>query len=396
MRPFIIAAAVLLLVATPAAALSTSDCLDCHSDKDLTKTVDGKDISLYINEKTFAGSVHGDMDCTDCHEDLADVQDEHGEIVKKVQCANCHDGPAALMSHSVHAGGNSGVASDLPACSDCHGKHDILPPDNAQSHVFALNVPETCCKCHSSVEIASRHPSLDPKVCSDYEAGIHGLILSKSGVVSSAACNDCHGNHDIRSPKDPSSRVNRANIDGTCGTCHVGIVETYRKSIHGKLYASGSKDAPTCISCHESHRIDRAMAKEFTVTVTKRCSQCHPDADATFKNTYHGQVTGLDYAAAAQCPDCHGAHNILPKEDPASMVNPDNLVTTCGKCHEGANANFVLYMPHADYHNAKKDPGLYYVYLAMVILLSGVFIFFGIHTVLWFLRSYQNERKKRN
>ncbi|NOY87044.1 MAG: hypothetical protein GXP52_07055 [Deltaproteobacteria bacterium] len=396
MRPFLIAATVLLLIASPAAALSTSDCLDCHSDKDLTKTVDGQDKSLYIDEKTFAGSVHGDLDCTDCHEDLADVEDEHGETVKKVQCANCHDDVAESVANSIHARSNAEVASDLPTCSDCHGKHDILPPDNTRSHVFALNIPATCCKCHGSVEIASRHPSLDSKVCSDYEAGMHGIVLIKSGIVSSAVCNDCHGSHDIKSSKDPASRVNRANVDDTCGKCHASIVKTYRQSVHGKLYASGSKDAPTCPSCHGNHRIDRAMDKEFMVTVTKRCSQCHPEADATFKNTYHGQVTGLGDTAAAQCPDCHGAHNILPKEDPASMINPDNLVTTCGKCHVGANENFVRYMPHADYHDVKKDPGLYYVYLAMVILLSGVFIFFGIHTILWFLRAYHDERKKRD
>ena len=396
MRLFLIAVAVLLLITAPAAALSTSDCLDCHSDEDLTKTVDGKDISLYIDEVTFTGSVHGDMDCTDCHEELADVEDEHGETVGKVQCGNCHDDPAELVATGVHARKDAEASSDLPSCADCHGKHDILPPDNARSHVFALNVPSTCCKCHGSEEIAARHTSLDPKTCEDYEAGMHGVVLIRSGVVSSAVCNDCHGSHDIRPSKDASSRVNRANINDTCGSCHAGIVKVFRESIHGKLLASGSEDGPTCPSCHGNHRVDRAMDKKFMVTGTRRCEKCHPEAGDTYKDTYHGQVTGLGYSSTAQCPECHGAHNILPKEDPASMVNPNNLTTTCGKCHKGANENFVQYKPHADYHDAGKDPGLYFVYLAMVLLLSGVFIFFGIHTVLWFLRSYFDERKKRN
>jgi hypothetical protein len=54
-----------------------------------------------------------------------------------------------------------------------------------------------------------------------------------------------------------------------------------------------------------------------------------------------------------------------------------------------------MYMPHADYHDASRYPYLYYLYLAMVILLSGVFTFFGIHTLLWFLRAQKEEKGKR-
>jgi hypothetical protein len=76
------------------------------------------------------------------------------------------------------------------------------------------------------------------------------------------------------------------------------------------------------------------------------------------------------------------------------MVHPDNLVATCGKCHSGINRNFTLYMPHADYHDVEKNPLLYYVYLAMVILLAGVFAFFGIHTLMWFIRAYLESTGK--
>jgi len=378
MRKAIFLAIVLLTVSSSALAMSSSDCLDCHSDKTLTKQVGGKEISLFIDEGIFSKSIHGDLDCTDCHTDLADVEGEHGEKVKPVSCANCHDDVAKKMAGSDH-----------PAeCSDCHGTHNILPPSDSRSSVYALNVPRTCCTCHSGQE--------SPDVCVQYEKGMHGTVLIRSGMIYSAVCNDCHGSHDIRGPEDPDSKVARANINSTCGACHAGVVETYKKSVHGQLFAEDPEDAPVCTSCHSPHDTERAMDPSFHLTVVKRCSSCHPEMGYTFSRNYHGQVTGMGDTRAAQCPDCHGSHDILPPDDPASMVNPNNLVTTCGKCHPGANRNFTMYMPHADYHDAKHYPMLYYVYLAMVILLTGTFAFFGIHTLLWFIRSYLENLRTRS
>jgi hypothetical protein len=111
----------------------------------------------------------------------------------------------------------------------------------------------------------------------------------------------------------------------------------------------------------------------------------------TYSRNFHGQASGLGSIRVAQCPECHGAHNILSKENPASMVHPENLVATCGACHPGIDTSFTLYMPHADYHDADRYPILYYLYLAMVILLFSVFFFFGIHTLLWFIRSFKER-----
>ena len=378
MRKALLTAIVLLVAATPALALSTSDCFDCHSDDTLTKTVGGKEISLFVDEGTYGGSIHGDLDCTDCHEDLADVEDEHGEELQSVNCSNCHDDAAEKM----------GAAEHPAECSDCHGKHDILPHQDSRSSVYDLNVPATCCQCHAGQE--------SPDVCLQYESGMHGVVLIRSGMVFSAVCNDCHGSHDIRGAQDPDSLVAHGNINSTCAVCHKGVADRYAESVHGKLFEESPEDAPVCTSCHSAHETERAMDDQFLLTVVKRCSTCHEEMGYTFSKNYHGQVTGMGYTRAAQCPDCHGAHDILPSDDPASMVNPDNLVATCGQCHPGANRNFTLYMPHADYHDAEKYPMLYYVYLAMVILLSGVFAFFGVHTLLWFIRAYLEHTGNRS
>lgn len=374
MRKAIFVTIVLLAAASSALAMSTSDCFDCHSDDTLTKDVRDREISLFVDEGIYSRSIHGDLDCSDCHEDLAGLEDEHKEELEPVHCSNCHDDAAEEMEAAEH-----------PAtCSDCHGKHDILPRSDSRSSVYDLNVPETCSSCHS------------PEISDQYESGMHGKVLIRSGMIFSAVCNDCHGSHNILPADDPASLVARANINSTCATCHRGVVDIYKESVHGEIFADSPEDAPVCTSCHSAHETERAMDDTFLITVVKRCSSCHEEMGYTFSKNFHGQATGMGYTRAAQCPDCHGAHDILPMDDPASMVHPDNLVATCGKCHPGANRNFTLYMPHADYHDAERYPMLYYVYLAMVILLTGTFAFFGIHTLLWFIRAYLENLRNRS
>jgi hypothetical protein len=121
--------------------------------------------------------------------------------------------------------------------------------------------------------------------------------------------------------------------------------------------------------------------------VIKECGTCHVEAIRTYRDTFHGQVTQLGFVRVAACADCHGAHDIFPKSDPRSMVSPERVVQTCGSCHQGANESFVKYDPHADRHNRERNPLLYWSSKFMETLLLGVFLFFGVHTALWFTRT---------
>ena len=77
------------------------------------------------------------------------------------------------------------------------------------------------------------------------------------------------------------------------------------------------------------------------------------------------------------------------------MISPENRVSTCRSCHPGANANFAAYKPHGNAHDREGEPILYYTRLFMVWLLAGVFSFFGLHTVLWLMRSLKEVRERR-
>ena len=70
-------------------------------------------------------------------------------------------------------------------------------------------------------------------------------------------------------------------------------------------------------------------------------------------------------------------------------------ITTCGRCHAGANLSFVQYQPHANARDRKLSPGLYFVRLFMNLLLASVLTFFMIHTILWLIRSRYNQVKNK-
>jgi hypothetical protein len=89
----------------------------------------------------------------------------------------------------------------------------------------------------------------------------------------------------------------------------------------------------------------------------------------------------------AACYDCHGHHDVFPVSDPRSRLSKGHIVATCQQCHPGVGVKFTEYQPHADPRDAVHSPSLHKVYVGMTALLIGVFAFFGLHTLLWLVRS---------
>ena len=74
----------------------------CHEDKGLTTERDGHEVSLYVDVDKFHTSIHGEMDCIDCHADLAGTDFPHIENPAPVDCGMCHDNIAAEYTNSLH------------------------------------------------------------------------------------------------------------------------------------------------------------------------------------------------------------------------------------------------------------------------------------------------------
>ena len=343
------------------------DCASCHDDK----------------AAAFKGSVHSSLSCTDCHSSIHAFP--HPETVAKVNCGACHADSIANVAASIHA-----KASPQQPCTGCHGDaHSILSSKNRASRTYPTNLPRTCGTCHS-IEAA---PKKGPEVYSQYVDSIHGLALTRDGLLVAASCSSCHGSHNILAKTNPKSRTFHANIPSTCGGCHEGPLTAYSSGIHGKELAAGNAAAPVCSDCHTAHRIARVETAAWQMQTTATCGGCHSEKLTTYHDTFHAQVSALGYIETAHCWDCHNFHDILPASDPKSTVAKANLLTTCGKCHTGVTKSFITYQPHADRHDRRNYPLVYYSGVFMTLLLASVMGFFLLHTVLWLFRSAVDRRR---
>ncbi|MEN9974298.1 MAG: hypothetical protein RLZZ282_304 [Verrucomicrobiota bacterium] len=388
-------------VAPPNEVISNDKCLECHSDKDLTKEMpDGKQVSLFVDEKIHQSSVHAKISCAQCHPDLTTDHPDNSVAAKPVDCASCHKQPSALYATSIHGVSRSMGSSGAATCTSCHGTHDMLSSKNPNSPVFKLNLSRTCAKCHDNPRITQEYRMRFPDVTAQYRDSMHGRGVQNMGLIVAPSCNDCHGVHDIKRSVDRSSPINKANLAATCGKCHFGIEEKYNKSVHGQLLAKGDARGPSCTDCHTAHEIELPSTAHFKQASDNRCGKCHEESLKHYRDTYHGKAMALGQpnvaSDVAACFDCHGDHNILPVSNPASQLSSQNIQSTCAKCHPGATTGFTQYIPHANPLDGKKYPALHLTFVLMTSLLLGVFAFFGGHTLMWLARSvwlYRHDSK---
>ena len=378
----------------PANPPDNDTCLACHGDPAFASE-SGRKVGL--DPEKFAGSIHGQLGlaCVACHTDLKATTDfPHAPKLARVECSTCHAEASAAYNLSIHAFARRQSATSVAAtCADCHTAHEIRPAKDPKSTTYALNLPATCSRCHGDPAIIKEGHIAIGNVAALYKDSIHGRAVSQSGLLVAANCTSCHGNHDIRKKSDPESRVNRANIPATCGGCHEGIKTQYASGVHGAAFARGDVKAPVCADCHSAHGIQRADTATWQLDVIRECGTCHVKRIETYRDTFHGQVTSLGFVRVATCAACHGAHAILPSADPRSPTSADNLVKTCqqANCHANATASFAKYDPHADKHDADRNPALYVAASFMKWLLIGTFGFFGLHAVLWFPRGFRER-----
>jgi len=233
-----------------------------------------------------------------------------GTCFAETSCAVCHNamsGSAQLDSGETI---QLGVSMDrfkksvhgFLECTDCHMRFNENPhvtPDN--------QIPEAVNKL--SGEIAAK-PTSDPvassacltcheDIVTKVLGSVHGKNIAEKGKTDGAWCLDCHGSpHYIVSSTEKDSPVNRTQVVDTCGNCHgsetmqeeykleTDVMPSYQESFHGKKYHLGHTKVPTCVSCHGAHDIrsgsDPASPVVGTVNKMKTCGHCHKGANAKF------------------------------------------------------------------------------------------------------------------
>jgi cytochrome b subunit of formate dehydrogenase len=260
------------------------DCVECHTDaltikhprNNLGKVTFEPCIQCHEEEITpFRDSVHdkvrGDepSTCQGCHGSVhttprsRDPLAPMSAVNQLKNCGQCHKDMMEGYLGSVHARALlvSGLNS-APACSDCHGSHDIKRHLDADARTSHQKSPETCGSCHEGIL----------KVWID---SAHGQMWKegKAGPV----CATCHTAHSIQ---DPTTVTSRENMPRECGNCHTELLKTFHDSFHGKATSVGRRQAATCSDCHTPHQNLPASDPRSTINpnnLAKTCgaSNCH-------------------------------------------------------------------------------------------------------------------------
>lgn len=356
-----------------------------------------------------AKSIHavlGETACSSCHGNVHEIS--AGAKLQPGKCTECHASEAKEFSQSIHGRAAKAGDPDAPKCTSCHGSvHQIQASTDAASKVAKRSQPATCAQCHSDPGFLSRHkiPVLHP--VEQYLQSVHGRAVWQG--KDAAVCSDCHGGHGILPAQDAQSTVSHWNVAATCAKCHKEIARQFNESVHGEALKAGVRDAPDCTNCHGEHLIlepsNPTSALNAANISVQTCGRCHGDvrlarrydlpADRvpSYADSYHGLAVREGQLTAANCASCHGVHDILPSSDSRSTVNAANLRKTCGQCHQGIGENLAIGPVHVRIATGPAHPVVQWIRRVYWVIIPLTLGFMILHNLLDWLAKLRRHRR---
>ena len=317
-------------------AQSSADCLACHEDPELTMEKNGREISIFTRKSTLNASPHGSLNCVACHVGFDPEMFPHKENIRPVRCTTCHQD--ATRKHKFHAAmlkAEEEAGTLQSACKDCHGEHDVLALSNPKSKFHSDNLMQSCGDCHGDA-------------VESYTASIHGKAMAE-GVEGTPTCISCHSQA-VTESSDLDPLALKVAQEEMCLSCHLdnedvrsrmttstGFIEAYDKSVHGLSLHGGNPDAANCVDCHGAHEVAPGTWSSSLVNklnIPHMCGECHDGIKEEFMESSHGLALARNSGDAPSCTDCHGEHTILSADNPLSPVAPLNVSgMVCTPCH---------------------------------------------------------------
>lgn len=383
-----------LIITVLLKAQSDEDCFMCHEDPGIISERDGR--SVFIGRDELSGTVHSSVSCSACHKDAGEEDFPHKEDLDDVNCGDCHDKANEDFFRGIHGQALKLNEKYAPTCKECHGAHQILPPSDVNSLTYKMNIPVLCGKCHrEGAPVARAYNIGEHNIVDNYSQSIHGQGLFKQGLIVTATCNNCHGNHLILPHTSPNSSTSAGNIAETCMQCHARIEDVHVKVIKGDLWEKEPGAIPACTDCHPPHKIniknvrstmsdntclkchgrddvhkmvdgekvslkvnkaDLDMYEHKNIACVKchsdvsthlerpcetvgkvDCENCHAEVSEVYFSSGHGKAYFRKDEFAPYCTDCHGSHKVQSRYDDTSPTYRTAIPDLCGKCHSKDN-----------------------------------------------------------
>jgi formate dehydrogenase gamma subunit len=214
-----------------------------------------------------------------------------------------------------------------------------------------------CLECHS-----------DKTLTSTNAAGVIKLLFVDATILSTSAhqkiaCADCHSDLTAKHPDD-----NLVAQPVNCSRCHEEQSFSYGMSVHGdarmKHVHSGNHAAPQCIDCHGTHNVlaaDLPASPLHFTNLAKTCGQCHEQESHDVIESVHGQALAAGRRDAPTCTGCHSEHKIRALKNSSSLTISQEI---CSKCHASERLNTKYNLPadrvktfFASYHGLAAQYG---------------------------------------
>ncbi len=344
---FLILFAVFLLfssgasAAAPAANDEAETCLACHGSPGTVMTFgDGSRVSVQVDGRQFAASVHGALGCTSCHGDVDLNKHPSAKYASRLQfqrhvsssCRNCHD-DRQLVANPQHQ--RVVARRNAPHCSSCHGAHGIK---KTLARKDKGSTTEYCLTCHSK----------------PLTRAINGQTVSltideawlKGSVHRQHECTDCHTAYSKAFHPAPKTLASARDLgrlaSETCERCHFRQAVQLHDSIHRTLLQQGVQAVPGCSDCHGSHQIGPVARMETLDGVP--CKKCHRETYDAYKASVHGMRLSSGNAGAPLCAGCHRAHDVKPA---MASSSPRDM---CLGCHPAFEKDHGQWLPNPQAH----------------------------------------------
>jgi hypothetical protein len=235
-------------------------------------------------------------------------------------CLQCHTSPEATP---VPAGGPPAIPHTLVGrekCLACHQEGIGGAPRIPGDHAGRTN--DVCQACHQPSQVpAPLAPAAPPEP-------LPTPIVHPQATGGVNTCFDCHTKlggkqADLAAQWQRSSHAER-NV--ACADCHGGdpsadTIDAAMSPKAGFIGVPAKSDVPAlCASCHA----DVARMRQYNLPT---------DQYDQYKESVHGKRLAEGDLNVATCFDCHGGHQVLKPNDPASTVYPANVPGLCAGCH---------------------------------------------------------------
>ncbi|MBK6914118.1 MAG: T9SS type A sorting domain-containing protein [Ignavibacteriales bacterium] len=383
------------------AQISNSECFNCHSNQSLQMiiTIEGgtEIIPLYVNETAYNGTLHGQLQCVQCHTDitasnlfthstgganaLIKYYGSWARFSKSDTTTNADGSPRtrnyyttaslSCTNSGCHASKNNFTSTRHHTISRLKGSHT----KDVNGDIVGENYDKSCSRCHTTCGTCHFETSKYQKVAGDVLAIWDSLqTLGETPFPNAAAMTEwsMDWTTNVESHNFVTPQQLTADND-VCRSCHVGY---YRPATYGylsedppyptangtsikrhpqyyELLQSDAHSALTCANCHSDVHSYPDGDFDWQLEGDVICQDCHSPVD------HYTQHTSVD------CISCHATgfarsvgqdgHDVWrwPVNDrvrpyavkykeglnwyPHNIEKPDPVTSCAAKCHDNGN-----------------------------------------------------------